>query len=111
MPDLGTTSLPVLGDIANLTLIIWAVTGLVAGLLFSGRGFIGLIFGIIGGLLGGAAFQYLATNPSAEEPMFSLGSVLTFVPADYLGYAVAVVSALIGAIVFSILVRILIRAA
>lgn len=107
MPDLGTTNLPVLGDIQNLTLIIWAVTGLVAGLLFSGRGFIGLIFGIIGGLLGGAVFQYLA---SGEEPIFDLASVLTFVPADFLGYAVAVISALVGAIVFSILVRILIRA-
>lgn len=102
MPDLGSINIPVLGDIAVLTLIIWLITGFVGGLLFSGRGFLGLIFGMIGGFLGGALFMYLNIDLGAMIPLPE-----DF--AEYAGYLNMVLTALIGAIVFSILIRILIR--
>lgn len=98
--DLGTINLPVLGEIALLTVIIWAAVGFIGGLLFSGRGFLGLILGIIGGLLGGAAFTYFGVDLGAMIPL----------PEDFATYAGelnAVITSLIGAIVLSIIARII----
>ena len=90
--------------IAATTWAIWFAAGLVAGILLMGRrplGFLGdLVIGVAGGLLGGWATDYFDIR---------MADYIGGVDDPLRGYIGDFLTALIGAVILLIILRILIR--
>jgi len=91
--------------IPAVTLIIWCSAGLVAGMLLMGRRPIGLLGDLIVGVLGGFLAGWVVSKTG-----FDLGQYISGIESAALkGYLVAFLTALIGAVVVLIILRVLIR--